>query len=111
MAKKFLGKVVAGAALGGAALLVGAPAAALADAGPSHDSDSNHVFTDPRWVKPGQRVTIGEVCSDEQKDPHVWSKATGKLKLHEVPSYGSHDGQQYGEDGKSSEEGDGSWTG
>lgn len=46
MAKKFLGRVVVGAALGAAALLVGAPAAALADTGPTPDTNSNHVCRD-----------------------------------------------------------------
>lgn len=130
MAKKFLGKVVAGAALGGAALLVGAPGIALADMGPTppHKNPSphgeygqrpedgqrpeygqapeygqrpeygqssadggpasgwatNHVFTNPQRVQPGQKITLGEVCSEKQKDPYVWSEVTGKVPLHEA---------------------------
>ncbi|ASW56404.1 hypothetical protein [Plantactinospora sp. KBS50] len=89
MAKKFLGKVVAGAALGGAALLLGAPGIALADAAPTHDPDahdkSGTVWVNPRVVRPGETVDIGEVCTEAQASPRAWSKLTGQLTLHEVP--------------------------
>ncbi|MEO3821887.1 hypothetical protein [Plantactinospora sp. B24E8] len=85
MSKKFLGKVIAGAALGGASLLVFAPSAALADGAPY--SDGHHrdalgrVFAKPHVVKPGHEVKLIEVCSEEQKHAWLWSKVTGKVDL------------------------------
>ncbi|MFC7545784.1 PT domain-containing protein [Plantactinospora sp. GCM10030261] len=151
MAKKFLGKVVAGAALGGAALLVGAPGIALADDGGHHrdgkesgqhredngrgeersGGDSrggdrsggeesgggwrhdgrNHVFTYPKQVRAGQEVTLGEVCSEEQEDPYIWSEATGRLDLEEAPEDHEWTGRQSGENGEDGADNGGSWGG
>jgi hypothetical protein len=79
MSKKFLGRVVAGAALGSASLLVCAPGMALAD--DSHKVDEGKVFTKPHVAKPGHEVTFIEVCTTPQDHAWVWSKVTGKVKL------------------------------
>ncbi|MGW0504214.1 hypothetical protein [Micromonospora sp. NPDC003241] len=79
MAKKMLGKVVAGAALGGASLLVFAPGVALADGhGPE---DEGKVFAKPHAVKPGDEVKLVQICEEAQEHPFVWSKVTGKVEL------------------------------
>ncbi|MBE1484695.1 hypothetical protein [Plantactinospora soyae] len=85
MSKKFLGKVIAGAALGGASLLVWAPSTALADGGYHPDGyqkhDSGRVFAKPEVAKPGQEVKFIEVCSEPQQHAWLWSKVTGKVDL------------------------------
>ncbi|MEV0153286.1 hypothetical protein AB0H57_06020 [Micromonospora sp. NPDC050686] len=85
MAKKMLGKVVAGAALGGASLLVFSPGFAFADGG-HHDGEDRDgkVFAKPHVVKAGDKVELTEICSKEQEHAFVWSKVTGKVKLHEA---------------------------
>ncbi|MBO4208848.1 hypothetical protein [Micromonospora echinofusca] len=83
MAKKFLGKLVVGAALGGAALLVSAPGIALADQAPAPHKWGK-IYTEPATVHPGQRIEIVQVCSEEQAHPKAWSKVTGEVKLHPV---------------------------
>ncbi|MFF0171439.1 hypothetical protein ACFYPU_00115, partial [Micromonospora profundi] len=82
MAKKMLGKVVAGAALGGASLLVFAPGIAFADG--HHDGGKDHdgkVYAKPHVVKAGDEVKLLEICPDRQEHAFVWSKVTGKVKL------------------------------
>ncbi|WBB54790.1 hypothetical protein [Verrucosispora sp. WMMD573] len=79
MAKKMLGKVVAGAALGSASLLVFAPGAAYADSQPQ--TDEGKVFAKPHAVKAGEEVKLMQICTEEQEHPFVWSKVTGKVKL------------------------------
>lgn len=100
MSEKLLGKVIAGAALVGSALLM-TPAPAPADEAPpppdgQHRWDDDHrygdhhdgyVLTNPRHVKPGHWVTIYEVCSRPQRAPWVWSKVTGKLVLRPFPRH------------------------
>ncbi|MET8086854.1 hypothetical protein ABZT87_22595, partial [Micromonospora sp. NPDC005237] len=81
MAKKMLGKVVAGAALGGASLLVFAPGIAFAD---GHHDDDGKVFAKPHVVKAGDEVKLLEICPDRQEHAFVWSKVTGKVKLKPV---------------------------
>jgi hypothetical protein len=85
MSKKFLGKVIAGAALGGASLLVWAPSTALADGGYHPNGyqkhDSGHVLAKPEVAKPGQEVKFVEVCAEPQKHAWLWSKVTGKVDL------------------------------
>ncbi|MEU8255407.1 hypothetical protein AB0C06_14230 [Micromonospora inaquosa] len=76
MAKKMLGKVVAGAALGGASLLVFAPGIAFADG-----HDDGKVYAKPHVVKAGDEVKLLEICPDRQEHAYVWSKVTGKVKL------------------------------
>ncbi|MFI7078105.1 hypothetical protein ACIBO1_12520 [Micromonospora sp. NPDC049903] len=79
MAKKMLGKVVAGAALGGASLLVFAPGVALADG--HAPEDEGKVFAKPHAVKPGDEVKLVQICEEAQEHPFVWSKVTGKVEL------------------------------
>ncbi|MEV4626271.1 hypothetical protein AB0J90_08270 [Micromonospora sp. NPDC049523] len=81
MSRNFLGKVVAGAALGGASLLVGTPGIASADPSPTA-TDAGQMSTKPQWAKPGHEVTIVEVCDQPQESPWVWSELTGKLELN-----------------------------
>ncbi|MGW5578040.1 hypothetical protein [Micromonospora chokoriensis] len=85
MAKKMLGKVVAGAALGGASLLVFAPGIAFADG--HHDGGKDRdgkVYAKPHVVKAGEEVKLLEICPDRQEHAYVWSKVTGKVKLKPV---------------------------
>jgi hypothetical protein len=87
MSKKFFGKVVVGAALGGASLLVFAPGMAMADNAP-YGADGKHedgrIFTKPHVVKAGEEAKIVEICTSVQEYPWVWSKPTGKIKLKPV---------------------------
>ncbi|MEU4777865.1 hypothetical protein [Micromonospora sp. NPDC023633] len=78
MAKKMLGKVVAGAALGGASLLVFTPGIAFADGQQGHEGK---VYAKPHVVKAGDTVKLLEVCPDRQEHAFVWSKVTGKVEL------------------------------
>lgn len=82
MATKFLGKVVACAALGGASLLI-APGVAIADGGYDHGRHDHEgkIFTHPKWAKAAREVTIVEICPEPQKHAWAWSKVTGKLSL------------------------------
>ncbi|MEK8109535.1 hypothetical protein NKG94_43455 [Micromonospora sp. M12] len=76
-----LGKVVAGAALGGASLLVFAPGIAFAN---GHDDGADRdgkVYAKPHVVKAGDEVKLLEICPDRQEHAYVWSKVTGKVKL------------------------------
>jgi hypothetical protein len=107
MAKKFLGKVVAGVALGGASLLIGAPGIALAD-GPTPapepaPEEVNKIFTYPEWVKAGHKVKIVEICEEAQDAPWAWTEITGEVDL--VPK--KH-GDKWCEEGSWGEE-EGSW--
>ncbi|MEU4643134.1 hypothetical protein [Micromonospora sp. NPDC023814] len=77
MANKMLGKVVAGAALGGASLLVFTPGIAFADG----HHDEGKVYAKPHVVKAGDTVKLLEVCSERQEHAYVWSKVTGKVNL------------------------------
>ncbi|MCT2281799.1 hypothetical protein M3G91_29810 [Micromonospora chalcea] len=77
MAKKMLGKVVAGAALGGAGLLVFTPGMAYAGG-----HDEGKVIAKPHVVKAGETVELLAICSEPQKHATVWSKVTGKVDLH-----------------------------
>ncbi|SBT64726.1 hypothetical protein GA0070622_1705 [Micromonospora sediminicola] len=77
MAKKMLGKVVAGAALGGAGLLVFTPGMAYAGG-----HDEGKVIAKPHVVKAGDTVELLEICSEPQEHASVWSKVTGKVDLH-----------------------------
>ncbi|MGW4467519.1 hypothetical protein [Micromonospora sp. NPDC004704] len=79
MSTKFLGKVVAGAALGGACMLVGTPGIASAAAPPT--TEPGQVSAKPQWAKPGEEVTLVEVCTEAQESPWIWSEVTGKLEL------------------------------
>ncbi|WP_230394391.1 hypothetical protein [Plantactinospora alkalitolerans] len=108
MSKKFLGKVIAGAALGGASLLVWAPSTALADGGYHPDGyqkhDSGHVFAKPEVAKPGQEVKFIEVCSEAQEHAWLWSKVTGKVDLapkdHKVGHEGGKEADKKAEERK-----------
>ncbi|MEU0960331.1 hypothetical protein ABZ328_12560 [Micromonospora aurantiaca] len=77
MAKKMLGKVVAGAALGGAGLLAFTPGMAYAGG-----HDEGKVIAKPHVVKAGDIVELLAICSEPQKHATVWSKVTGKVDLH-----------------------------
>jgi hypothetical protein len=83
MANRKLGKFVAGAALGGASLLVFSPGIAFADGG-QHGDDEGKVFAKPHVVRAGDKVKLLEVCAKPQEHAHVWSKITGKVELHEI---------------------------
>ncbi|MEV6694102.1 hypothetical protein AB0M35_21775 [Micromonospora sp. NPDC051196] len=107
MAKKMLGKVVAGAALGGASLLVFAPGIAFADGQP-HENEGK-VFAKPHAAKPGEEIKLVEICEQPQEHPFVWSKVTGKVKLEPARDggksdrggWGSEDGSyEHGKDGR-----------
>jgi hypothetical protein len=83
MSKKFLGRMVAGAALAGACLLGTAPGAAAA---PADGGGGNHVKgiikTFPRWAKPGHDIKVLQICSKPQYKAWAWSEVTGKVKLY-----------------------------
>ncbi|WP_285790703.1 hypothetical protein [Micromonospora sp. NBRC 101691] len=108
MATNKLGKVVAGAALGGASLLVFTPGIAFADNGGGHDDHhKGKVYADPYAVRPGHEVKLIEVCAERQEHAYVWSKVTGKVKLHPRDHHKKdHDWQ--GEESESGEKGHGS---
>ncbi|MER5702695.1 hypothetical protein ABT023_12225, partial [Micromonospora sp. NPDC002296] len=101
MANKMLGKVVAGAALGGASLLVFTPGIAFAD---GHDGESRDgkVYVKPHVVKAGDKVELLEICSEPQRNAFVWSKVTGKVKLHSADDdrgqHGGKPGEDHGKD-------------
>lgn len=98
MAKKMVGKVVAGAALGGASLLMFTPAMALA-AGHHDGEDEGKVYAKPDAVRAGDQVKLIEVCEQPQKHPFVWSKVTGKVELRPVrKDHGDGKDQQDGEE-------------
>ncbi|MFG1951076.1 hypothetical protein [Micromonospora sp. NPDC048830] len=99
MANKKLGKVVAGAALGGASLLVFTPGIAFADSG-HHDGDGGKVFAKPHVVRAGEEVTLIEVCEESQQDAFVWSKVTGRVELHKVDKDKDEHGKGKDEHGK-----------
>ncbi|MEU7610358.1 hypothetical protein AB0A90_13470, partial [Micromonospora sp. NPDC049204] len=81
MAKKMLGKVVAGAALGGASLLVFAPGIAYANGHDDGRDQDGKVYAKPHVVKAGEEIKLLEICPDRQEHAFVWSKVTGKVKL------------------------------
>ncbi|MFF5224791.1 hypothetical protein ACFY21_26875, partial [Micromonospora sp. NPDC000212] len=81
MAKKMLGKVVAGAALGGASLLVFTPGIAFADGHHDGEDRDGKVIAKPHVVKPGDEVKLLEICPEPQEHAYVWSKVTGKVDL------------------------------
>ncbi|WP_349880635.1 hypothetical protein ABIH81_13870 [Micromonospora sp. HUAS YX12] len=98
MAKKMLGNVVAGAALGGAGLLAFTPGMAYAGG-----HDEGKVIAKPHVVKAGDRVELLAICSEPQKHATVWSKVTGKVDLHPARDgeHGDWGGDQdWGWDGK-----------
>jgi hypothetical protein len=83
MSKKFLGRMVAGAALAGACLLSTAPGAAAAtpaDGGGDH-YQKGIIKTFPQWVKPGYEVKVVQICKEPQQKAWAWSEPTGKVKL------------------------------
>lgn len=85
MSRKLLGKVMAGAGLGAASLLICAPGTALADdAPPRHESNKGYIHTEPKGVKPGHRFKVILRCTHPVERPWVTSKITGKLWLKPV---------------------------
>ncbi|SCL18420.1 hypothetical protein GA0070616_1506 [Micromonospora nigra] len=92
MANRMLGKVVAGAALGGASLLVFSPTVALAD-GPQ-PVDEGKVYAKPHAVKPGHEVKLLQVCEEPQEHAYVWSEVTGKVKLKPAHDHGDRGGDR-----------------
>ena len=78
MANKMLGKVVAGAALGGASL-AGVRAGDRVRGRPPRRRGK--VYAKPHVVKAGEEVKLLEICPDRQEHAFVWSKVTGKVKL------------------------------
>ncbi|MBF9131012.1 hypothetical protein I0C86_18905 [Plantactinospora sp. S1510] len=88
MSSKLL-KVMAGAGLGAAALLICAPGTALADdAPPGHEYNKGYIYTEPKGVKPGHKFKILLKCEHPVQRPWVWSKITGKLWLKPVEENG-----------------------
>ncbi|MDG4795917.1 hypothetical protein [Micromonospora sp. WMMD1082] len=104
MANKMLGKVVAGAALGGASLLVFAPGVAFADGQPH--KDEGKVFAKPHAVKAGEEVKLVQICTEPQEQPFVWSKVTGKVKLKPADKDGDWGGDWRGDRGSWGEDED-----
>ncbi|WP_036376727.1 hypothetical protein [Micromonospora sp. ATCC 39149] len=102
MANKMLGKVVAGAALGGASLLVFTPGIAFADGHHDGEAHDGKVYAKPHVVKPGEKVQLLEVCPEPQEHAYVWSKVTGKVELHPADEQGEH-GNQGTEEGSQAE--------
>ncbi|WBB66753.1 hypothetical protein [Micromonospora sp. WMMD812] len=108
MAKKMLGKVVAGAALGGASLLVFAPGIAFADGHHDGKDKDGKVLAKPHVVKAGEEVKLLEICSEKQEHAFVWSKVTGKVELKPVKDdhgdkrddWRGGEEDSYGRDGK-----------
>ncbi|WP_089158450.1 hypothetical protein [Micromonospora sp. NBS 11-29] len=101
MADKMLGKVVAGAALGGASLLVFTPGMAYAGG-----HDDGKVITKPHVVKAGDTVELLEICPEPQEHAYVWSKVTGKVDLHPARDGEHGDWADGGEHGNRSDGGD-----
>jgi hypothetical protein len=87
MSTRFLSKVVAGAALGCASLLMASPALAAADDGKHHHKDDHGgwIYTVPEPTKSGHKAYIIQICKKEQEKPYVWSEVTGKQKLEPQP--------------------------
>lgn len=86
MSKRFLSKVVVGAALGCASLLIASPALAASDDGKHHGKDhGGWIYTVPEPTKSGHKAYIVQICEKEQKKPYVWSEVTGKQKLEPQP--------------------------
>ena len=102
MAKRMLGKVVAGAALGGASLLVLNPAMTYA----AGHEDEGKVHAKQDAVKPGDHVKLLETCPAAQEHANVWSKVTGRVDLNPVHKKHGEDADQKGHDGKDRNGGD-----
>ncbi|WP_431977107.1 hypothetical protein [Micromonospora haikouensis] len=96
MANKMLGKVVAGAALGGASLLVFTPGIAFADGHYDGETRDGKVYAKPHVVKPGEKVKILEICPEAQEHAAVWSEVTGKVKLHPAEEDHGYRGEEDG---------------
>ncbi|WKU08103.1 hypothetical protein [Micromonospora sp. HUAS LYJ1] len=107
MANKMLGKVVAGAALGGASLLVFTPGIAFADGHHDGESRDGKVIAKPHVVKPGDEVKLIEICPEAQEHAFVWSKVTGKVKLKPAEGRGEEHGGWEGDEGKGEDHGKG----
>ncbi|MGX7676033.1 hypothetical protein [Plantactinospora sp. DSM 117369] len=84
MSRKLLGKVMAGAGIGAASLLVCAPGTALADDAQPERKNSGHIYTVPKGVKPGHKFKIILKCEHSVERAWVSSKITGKLWLKPV---------------------------
>ncbi|MGV9980145.1 hypothetical protein ACWDUH_20940 [Micromonospora wenchangensis] len=107
MANKMLGKVVAGAALGGASLLVFTPGIAFADGHHDGESRDGKVIAKPHVVKPGDEVKLIEICPEAQEHAFVWSKVTGKVKLKPAEGRGEEHGGWKDDEGKGEDHGKG----
>ncbi|MEQ4301391.1 hypothetical protein ABNF97_08370 [Plantactinospora sp. B6F1] len=81
MSRKLLGKVLAGAGIGAASLLICAPGTALADDAPNGWEREGHIHTVPKGVKPGHKFKIILKCDHPVERAWVSSKVTGKLWL------------------------------
>jgi len=102
MSKKFLGKVLAGAALGGAMLLI-APGVALADDGPGGDwshaqEDKGATQCAPSWGEDAKKDGAGW-GEDAKKDEKGAKPEVAK------PEDAKKDGAGWGEDAKKDEKG------
>jgi hypothetical protein len=92
MSSKLLGKVMAGAGLGAASLLICAPGTALADDAPDgHEHNKGYIYTEPKGVKPGHKFKIFLKCEHPVQRPWASSKITGKLWLKPVKENGERE--------------------
>ena len=85
MSTRFIARVIAGAAFGGAALLIAVPGIATAD-DPHHDRDHKKavegwVYAYPDHTKADRVVHIVQICKHPVQFPSVESKATGVVEL------------------------------
>ena len=106
MAKKMLGKLVAGGVLGSASLLVLNPAMTYA----AGHEDEGKIVAKQDTVKPGDHVKLLETCPEAQEHASISSKVTGKVNLNPVhEKQGDEHGEdadQKGHDGKDRNGGD-----
>lgn len=85
MSRKFITKVIAGAAFGGASLLIAMPAMASAADDPHHDRDHKKVegwvYAYPDHTKAERTVTLVQICKDPVQYPTIESDLLGVVEL------------------------------
>ncbi|MBE1484697.1 hypothetical protein [Plantactinospora soyae] len=105
MSSNLLGKVLAGAGLGAASLLICAPGTALADDyRPGHEDNKGHIYTEPKGVKPGHKFKIFLKCEHPVERPWVSSRITGKIWLKPVKEHDEREGRPQAPDDNGSED-------
>jgi hypothetical protein len=115
MSRKFITKVIAGAAFGGASLLIAMPAMASAADDPHHDRDHKKVegwvYAYPDHTKAERTVTLVQICKDPVQYPTIESDLLGVVELfpgtdpakivdHGKDKHGKKDGKHGKKDGK-----------